>query len=125
MPLILLLLALSACSLSAPPPGYWTVRGHDPAPVLAYVEAAKRVTGDVEGALADGGLIEFFPDLGPHITGLNFNGSIQVLYDPSRGFGPALKTTALAHELAHLGYGSGDEGRADAGALLIEKELLP
>jgi hypothetical protein len=86
----------------------------------AFVAATRAVTG----ASLKSGTISFEHvngSLGDHISGLAACPVVYVLVDPALGFGPDLRSTALAHELCHCaGY---PQATADACAALVMKAL--
>lgn len=135
--------ALLGC---ATPNAPWYVNGLDATDATRrqaadLVEAAKRVTPDKKGWLAQGGMIWLEPDVrgvcyapppkAP--TGCASPHSIWILFPhPVGGYDLALGT--LPHELCHLGLAKGGafggpldmaaEDQADACALLVRKEAL-
>lgn len=141
--LSLALLLLSAC---ATPQGLWYASGLYSDDVLkqatAIVEAAKRVTPDEKGYLAQGGMIWIEPSIvgacpvltGDTPAGCSEPGGIWLLWPhPRCSPGSDLTCSALAHEACHLGLARGGgllggpvvyatEDQADACALLVNQE---
>jgi hypothetical protein len=107
--------------------GPWSTSGDitpaQNAQALAMVEIAKSVSGDHDKILYEGGTITFvtgpyaadgycWVPVGYHVSGCSF--PIVILLWTEHGFGPDMRTTALAHELCHEGLDTADEGAANA-----------
>jgi hypothetical protein len=137
--IVLVFLAFTGCYTVHPAP--WVLSG----PLTAeqtdqaqrIVAASKIVCPDANDYLKKGGKIIFAAGpyaldgacpvpVGYHVAGCDEPGRVDVLLDPTTGHGPDLTTTALAHELCHLGLEKGmtlaSEGQANACAVLVHAE---
>jgi hypothetical protein len=138
--LVATFLVLSTLLGCKQPSGPWTVEGGtnaQQAQTLSMVQVAKDTTNDRTGLLRGGGVIAIHSDRKDALVGLcsvppgyvpagcvtGFR--IDVLVWEPDGLGPDMRTTALSHELCHLGLDTLDEPKADSCGTTVNSFTLP